>query len=296
MLLYDRVVPDGNIHFYKAYSLEDYSFLGEYVVHGRGPDEFLAPNMFGEYRPDGEDRVFAYIFDMMRSQSYGFDLYGSITDRKTIIRKISDLPPNTLYAAPYRDSLHFIMDIEDDRLLCHVIDDKSVKLKTYNLYRDEVSAERSLSQLSNCVNVNHDRGLVALVMIGIPQINFLDLQDGHIHTSAVDRQYRNWRKLIAAAYNTNLMLEAKEYYVNATSTSDKIIALYSDMTIGDIINRSGWHSPHIHIFNWEGDFQYDLSVKENISKIAYDSRRKVLYGLDVNEGRLYRYDVACYMD
>ena len=292
LLLYDRIVQDGNTRFYKAYSLEDYSFLGEYVSYGRGPGEFLSPDMSGEYRSEEENRVFAYIFDIMLCQSYGFDLYESIAERQIIVKKISDWPSNILYAAPYRDSLHFIMDIEKDRLLCHLANSRSVKLQSYNLYNEDVSAERSLSQLSNCVNINHEKGIVALAMIGIPQINFLNLRDGRIHSVAVDRQYRNWRKLISAAYNMKLLLDSKEYYTNTVSTSEYVIALYTDMTIGDIINRTGWHSPHIHIFNWDGKLMYDFAISENITKLAYDKSRKMLYGLDVNESRIYRYDLA----
>lgn len=64
------------------------------------------------------------------------------------------------------------------------------------------------------------------------------------------------------------------------------------MTIGDIVNRTGWHSPHIHVFNWDGILQYDFVIRENITKLAYDAGRKMLYGLDVNESQIYRYDLT----
>lgn len=46
----------------------------------------------------------------------------------------------------------------------------------------------------------------------------------------------------------------------------------------------------IHVFNWDGDFLYDIGLEEDIDNIAYDSRSGHLYGFDKTSGRVVRYD------
>lgn len=291
MLLYDMIVPDRNNHFYKAYSLDDYSYLGEYVPQGRGPGELLAPDLSGTYCSGDSGKARCYLLDLMLGKSFCLDL-SKVAGMQCPIEKISDLPVNTLYALPYRDSLQFIINIENDNFLFHIINRDSEKLKTFRLYPEGISAEQHLPQFGNSVVLNQNKGVSALVMLGIPQVNFLNLSDGTAHSIAVDKEYKNWRNILSKATNMRAYMDATQYYNNAASSEDYVMAVYINRKVKDLMDRKTGDAVHVHIFDWEGTFLYDLALDENVSRIDYDSRRKFLYGVDVNNGMVYRYDLS----
>ena len=290
MLLYDMSASGSGGYFYKAYSAEDYSYMGEFLREGRGPGEVLSPDLCATFRTSQDAKTRCYIFEKMLYQSFSIDLSETIDSKVSIMKKISELPVNTLYARPYRDSLQFVINIENDNLISHIIDTNAEKLKTFRLYPEDISAERYLPQLGNNVLINEN--LVALVMLAIPQINFLNLETGAVNSVAVDRKYKDWRNILAAATDIPMYMKSIQYYNNAESTADYIMALYLDKKRDDIVKGRSGPSPHIHIFDWEGNFLYALQIDENISRIAYDSGRKFMYGLDTDEGRIYRYDLS----
>ena len=295
MLLYDMIGTNKNICFFKAYSLDDYSYKGEYITYGRGPDELLAPALSGTIRSGKDGTDCGYIYDGMLGKSFCFDINRSIKENETILQELTKLPANTIYAFPYLDSLQFIMNIENDRVLYHILDTQSNAIDTFDMFRDDISAENCISGLANCVEINNDKGMAAMLMLAIPQINFLNLQDGKVKSVAVSKQYKNWKNILYTGNDMNSLMNSMRYYIDAASTRDHILSIYTNNTIGQSINGGG-QAPHIHIFDWEGNFLYDLAVKENISRIDYDSQRKHLYGLDVNEGKIYRYDMSGILD
>lgn len=296
ILLYNFVSSDKNSSFYQAYSLEDYSYLGEFIRQGRGPGELLGPDLSGTYRSEKDGMTKCYILDLMLGQSFCFDLSVSIKERRNIINKLSDLPINTLYALPYHDSLQFIMNVENDNFQCHIIDRDAVKSKTFKLYPENISAERHIAQFGNCVCLNQRKNTVSMVMTGIPQVNYLDLEKGTVFSVAVDRKYKDWKQILTSATDMNQYMESMQYYNDAASAEDYIFAVYTNRKIADIMNRTQGLPVHVHIFDWNGDFLYDLTVNEDISRIDYDTGRKHLYGLDVNDGRVYRYDLSGILD
>ena len=57
LLLYDAIVENKNNDFYKAYSLDDYSYRGKFGSYGRGPDEFLSPDLSACFKYSGSNIV-----------------------------------------------------------------------------------------------------------------------------------------------------------------------------------------------------------------------------------------------
>lgn len=292
MLLYDMAASRNSGCFYKAYSLDDYSYLGELLREGRSSGEVISPAISGTCLSAEDGKTTCYFWDMMLFRSYSFNLHDSIDDELNIIEKISELPTNTIDAFPYKDSLQFVVNVGNDNILFHIINNNSERLKTFRLYPEDISAERYLPIFSNSISVSSERNMAALVMLSIPQINFLNLEDGTVHSVAVDRKYKEWRNILTAATDIPSYMKTTQYYNDAESTPDYIMALYVGRKREDIINGKPGPSPRIHIFDWEGKFLYDLQISEHISRIAFDSKRRFMYGLDTDEGSIYRYDLS----
>ena len=292
MLLYDMSASGSGGYFYKAYSAEDYSYMGEFLREGRGPGEVLFPKINGTYRSSEDGKTRCFLWDMMLCQPYSFNLLDTIDGRDNVVNKISELPANTMDVFQYQDSLLFVINIENDNILFHVIGKDAEKLKTFRLYPEDISAERYLPIFSNGIAVNSEKCMAAQIMLAIPQINFLNLETGAVNSVAVDRKYRDWRNILTAATDIPAFMKSTLYYNDVESTSDYIMALYLDKKRDDIVKGRSGPSPHIHIFDWEGNFLYALQIDETVSRIAYDSERKFMYGLDTDEGRIYRYDLS----
>ena len=48
---------------------------------------------------------------------------------------------------------------------------------------------------------------------------------------------------------------------------------------------------HLHIFNSEGRFLYDISVNQTLKAICFDNNSRVIYGVDKDDN-IYQYDFS----
>lgn len=288
LLLYDQPVLNKNSYFYKVYSLDDFSYLGECARQGRGPNEFIQPMISGKLT-EQRDNIECYIYDLAQSKSFRYSLNQQMFGID-VCQCISDLPDMTFYSIPYLDSLQFIMNIDKKKFLCNVINERGEIIKTVDLYPDNLDAEKYISQLGNCVLINNKLGVVALMMLSLPQVNYISLETGAVHSSAVNSKYKKWKDIVEIQ-NPDKLMSIPQYYNDATSSDDYIMGVYLDRSINDMISGKEI-KPHIHIFDWQGNFLYDLIVPDHVSNIEYDAESGFLYGLDVSEGQIYRYDLS----
>ncbi|MCM1177414.1 MAG: TolB-like 6-bladed beta-propeller domain-containing protein [Bacteroides sp.] len=289
LFVYERPHENGGMDFYKAYSLPDFSYLGAHLKKGRGPGEFLAPSFSGHCRSDETENRCDYIFDVVQNMSFAYDFIKSVESGKDIFYTISELPYGTLYASPYCDTLQLIANLENGSMSIRLTDKDMSTLKQIELYPG-VSSEWNYNQLCYTEAISEKCGVIAMLMLSIPQINFLDLETGEIESHAVDKAYRRWKDLINL-YDIESVMNSAIYYSWAGSTEDYIIATYRNgMTHNDM--KNGAKGTHLHIFNWDGDFLYDISLKETISSPVYDPVRKHLYAIDYADEHIYRYNLC----
>ena len=274
----------GNMdgRYFKCYSLENGAYLGEYVLRGRGPGEALSPNIRGSFH-DASGRECLYVFDISLGRSYGLDLAKSIEERKTEIFTLTDFPVQSLDAYLYRDTLQFVTITDNDRQQYRIMGLDGKEWKTFDILHD-VSADDFLPQLSECIVLNQEEGLAAMLMLGLPQMNILDLNTGEVESYAVSPEYVHWRDIISR-YDMNSMV----YYNAAISSGEHIMALYIGESIADSVDMD---CSHLHVYDWSGRFLYDITLSEVIDAISFDEKTEMLYALDRNANRIYRYDLS----
>ena len=274
----------GNMdgRFFKCYSLEDGSCMGEYVLRGRGPGEALSPNIRGSFH-DASGRECLYVFDISLGRSYGLDLAKSIEERKTEIFTLTDFPVQSLDAYLYRDTLQFVTITDNDRQQYRIMGLDGKEWKTFDILHD-VSADDFLPQLSECIVLNQEEGLAAMLMLGLPQMNILNLNTGEVESYAVSPEFVHWRDIISR-YDMNSIV----YYNTAISSGEHIMALYIGESIADSVDMD---CSHLHIYDWSGRFLYDITLSEVIDAISFDEKTEMLYALDRNANRIYRYDLS----
>ena len=286
LLLQDHIMDSDTGTFYKAYSLNDYSYVGEMVMKGRGANEVLCPTYNGDYISSETGKTYCHIEDSMLGRVFLLDLGESLAEGRTVLHPFTQLSGDIMYVYPYLDSLQYLSDIENNRICSHLIDTEGNKLKSVILYED-VPAMQNVSMLCCYNTINPEDGRIAMLMLSLPQVNILDFRTNEIKSVAVDKTYRRWRDIVYVK-GPESITNSIAYYRGAISTPEYIIGLYKCQLR---INPAE-ADVHLHVFDWDGDFLYDLTVEEPLDWITYDKRTGYLYGLDKSAAEIYRYDLS----
>ncbi len=280
LVLQDQPNDDNPYHF-KAYSTRDFKYLGSFVRNGRGPGEVLYPHTAIK----SPSERFLCMNDNSVGQACLVDIEESIKSRNLSVAHSYALPPEIVDWVPFPDMGQFMLLSEDKRLVFHLVGSDGVVSRVFDLYKG-YNGERYLTHFSGMILHNENTGQIAEVMIFFPQLNFIDTNDGQVYSVAVNKDYRNWQSVMGQMLNAG----TKEYYVGAASTPDYIFAAYKNVPISELAEDR--HGTHIHIFDWYGNFLYDISVAENIENMTFDSRTGFLYAMDRTGGRIVRYDLS----
>lgn len=264
-----------------ALSLYDFASLGHYLTKGRGAGELITPIIKNDSKDENGDENIA-LFDLNSCSMFYFNLSESIKKNKTIVNLYAKLPPGTTDAYICDGTIITLMPESDDYVCC-IYDNDGNRMKMISLF-PEVSGLSFLDKLSSANTVCPDRRKMIMAMCMLPQINILDLDTGEKRSVAVKKGYRNWKNILNAD-NENQNI----YYTAITQSSDWIITLYHDSTFLDWVRNNT--VPHVHIYDWEGRFKYDIKVNEKLKAISYDEFSNILYGVDVDDV-IYKYDFS----
>lgn len=271
----------SNASHFKVYSLNTFSFLGAIVRNGRGPGEMLYPNMVN-CSPESE---YLNINHSPSGEAYSIDVSETLRTGKTDIAGKFTFPAGTIDWLPLPYSRHFILQSENGKLLLRHIGDNGGTINTFN-YNECLDDESFITYLSCLFAGNGESGEVAELMMFFPIINIIDTEDGTLKSIAVDKSYREWESVTSGMIDK----DTRQYYVNAASSRDYILAAYKNTTLEQLI--IGGQGTSIHVFDWEGDFLYDIKVNEDIESMTFDDRTKYLYCIEKSERRILRYDLS----
>ena len=277
LVLYDQANDNDPYHF-KAYSANTFEYLGAFVRKGRGPGEMIVPwisNASGRY---------LYCEDNQSPVAYMIDAVESVISGQACVKERFDVPSDVIYWLPLSESVQFVMQTEGKEMILRTIDKDGNVLRTYTPFAG-IDSERSLTYFSSIFGDRGNGREVVEVMMFLPQINIIDTESGSIQSVAVDRSYMKWKRIFGSMINMDMM----NYYYGATTTPEYIVAAYRHLPLKEI-GKPGYGTS-IHVFDWDGDFLYDIRVNEDIGQMTYDSIHNRLYCLDV-QGRVIRYDLS----
>lgn len=266
-----------------VFNLHSNKYTGtSFITKGRGPNELQNPFCYGSYNIYSDYKPL-YIFDLSLRESYAFDVEASVNAGQTQLSKICRLPEGTLYAYPYRDSLHFVKVPAPECLDGMILNPDGSMAKKVALYGD-VPGYLYFDKLSSADAFFSGTDMMAMAMTMLPQVNFIDVNTGEKHTVAIDKQYREWKQLLYDEMYTPTIC-----YTAAIPAGSVVVALYYGVTLADW--AAGDAPAHLHIFDADGGFLYDISLAESLKAIAYDRNSGMLYGADT-EDRIYQYDMS----
>ena len=272
-------VADSNL--FKVYALRDSRYLGSFGKQGRGPGEWLSPRM-GQGR-SGTDCL--QVGDIARGAAFRIDVSRALAgDRDGLVQDVR-LPASTVDWTPLSESSLLSLNAGPEELLFHTVGREGRIGKTFHLY-DGINGGMAVSKLSSVLIGRGTDDRAAILLMCFPQMILLDTGSGAVWSVAVDKAARNWDAILSSPFGP----DSFEYYTGVTATPDLILASYSGCSIGALM--AGGSGGAIHIFDWDGNFLYDLRVRERVGGLAYDAAAHFLYGIEQNENRIVRYDLS----
>jgi hypothetical protein len=214
--------------------------------------------------------------------AFSLDIKKSVESQKTELSLLLKLPPQTLDAYPIGED-HIALVPQKDDYICEILDRNGDQIKKISLFPNVPGSDYFEGLSSACV-VNQDRRMLAMAMCMLPQVNILDITTGEKSTVAISKDYKNWHKILNDSND-----ERRIYYTAITQSDKNIIALCMDSSFEEWIK--GTKAPHLHIFDWEGNFLNDVTIQENLKTISFDDSTQILYGVDTNDS-VFKYDLA----
>lgn len=280
IVLQDQASETNPYHF-KAYSSDSFGYLGPLISRGRGPGEMISPYIAGN-DPKGK---YLCLHDNAVGKAYIIDVQQSLESRKASVVHSIDLPPGIADWLPLPGSKQFALKQEKGEFVFQALGSDGDIFCTFHPYRD-IDGERCMTHLSSILTNNRVTGKVAEAMVFLPQLNMFDPGTGQMRSVAVDTGYRKWKALLGKMIDK----DTREYYAGIDSSPDYIFAAYKGLPLKKIGEPGIGTS--IHVFDWDGNFIYDIKVAEDIGDMAFDSRTKSLYCVDVPDCRIvcYRLD------
>ncbi len=231
------------------------------------------------------DQKYLTLIDGSIGQAYVVDVQQSLASELPFIVDNFEMPLSLIDWLPLSEGGKFLLELEEGRVFFSSVSSDGNTLNTFEL-DENISSEQSLAYLSTMLLGKSNSGKVAGFMLCLPFLNLFDTQSGEVRSIAVDESYKQWQSVFSEVFS----MDTKVYYEGAAASSDYILATYKGLGLLEAAAEGAGTS--IHVFDWDGNFLYDIKVAENINHIAYDAVGKLLYANDKTSSTILRYDLT----
>mgnify|MGYP000697657425 CR=1 FL=1 len=280
ILVVQEQTNNANVYNFKAYSVNDFNYMGAFARNGRGPGEMIHPHV-----AICSNARYLNINLNSEGKAYSVNVEETLQHGKLSIVQDYTLPVGTIDWLPLPDLRQFVLQSEKGCITFRYVGMNNEVSNTFELNKS-IDKENFVTYLSSVMASNLNNGKVVDAMIFFPQINIFDTENGTLKSVAVNKSYRKWESVI----NRMIGSDTRQYYVGVSSSQDYIFAAYKDVTLEELMK--GIHETSIHVFDWDGNFLYDINVEEDIEDMTFDSRTGYLYCIEKSERKIVRYDLS----
>jgi hypothetical protein len=275
--------------------------LGYIVEKGRGPREIPTIGMFDHFEIE-EDQTFIWIHDLNIGDLYEIHLEKSVEKNETIYTDTISLPDDLdVYRAFVMDHKKivghshnstinmkrlFVFDLEKNSL------DREVKLfppieKRSNTADYIINLHNQLYVSS--LSIDPQKTMIASAMAAFDRIDVWNNKGDLLYT------INNFNEKVEDGIDHflstgNFQKDHLFRFYNDVVVSDQyIITLYHGKSIHAYLNE---HYPtEIRIFDHTGDPIFKIQVVEKLASIDFDYKNRCLYGVDVQNEKILKYDL-----
>jgi len=289
-------------HFVSAFSLNSGDMLGEFILKGKGPNEYIMLGWTGQYIFENDE--FKIWFNAVSNyRMVLLNLTASIREKRTVIdREIKFGVPNSPNgdffqyifctnekivaktqtawfdkSKPYTPAEYYSFDVNDLRKSTKfTLFNKPLIVRDRNIYGDDSFIS------SDCIKP--DQTKIAMAMCWTKQINILDLTTGQLNGYRIE----NSTEFLDLNSSKPLF-----YYYDGLEVDDKYIFVlnFSAPLADQGTEHYHTETTELHVLSWDGKFIAKVLLDHPSGTIAFDSVNKYLYTKDKVEENIYRYDL-----
>lgn len=232
-----------------------------------------------------------------------FNVTKSILTKKTEIDSVFNLKWREDYFKPFM----FVFSLTETTVLAKESSNKRIlkeniytppRYLTFNLEERRHKREyelysefnnKSIEDLNEAIHFSFDklspnRNKLAMAMVHLAQINILDLETGKLKGIRM-----SGTESFASLEEVNKPRDLKMYYKNIDVDEHNIYALFIENNAEAIADYESSRSDVVQVFDWEGNYIRKLKLDQNIEHISVDSKNRLLYGVNNEDGVVYRY-------
>ena len=280
LVIQNRACEDAP-YFFNLWSLRSDQYLGSFARQGRGPGEYISPHI--SRSPTWER--FLYFTDNGTCKAYVIDPQEALSHESDYWPDEIGLSGADVSWLPIQRNKQFVATLADEKMVFNTLDIDGECTCSIDVFRN-INYYDNATTMSHMLCATSNSDVVAEVLLFFPYINFIDSRTGQVRSYSTHRDYRKWRAVLNKPINMNSI----QYYAGLTSSKDYVFATYWGIPLGSIINND-WSST-IHVFDNLGHFVYAIHTSEKVGHITIDSEAKYLYGIDLTEDKIIRYDLG----
>lgn len=275
-------------YFYTLYDTDTNSFVGELIVQGRGPNEFISPSYWDDSSiQDGDrwiymsDNSIQCIFkvnltDFIESGATNTIILNKFNDHQRISNIVND---STFIAFSYGNNIDGIRTFYRKYSSKNVLDIEDIDFATIG----------DLSELEMLVGAGHlrpDKKKMVMAMTWMNRVNIIDLENPkrNITLTPEGSVFVPPSELVRQERMDQVI-----HYAGSVSTQDYIFALYHNQPLGEWQERP--KEVEISVFDWKGNPCYKLHIDEYLAGFCIDTDNKAMYAFDYSDN-IYRYDLS----
>lgn len=284
-----RQLGDGDVfHLYKT---EDLTPLGSIGKIGNGPEDFIGPRISDQFFLQDDD-LHVLVFDARKSELRDLNISRSLKGKQTEFQLVDKMHPSlglTQFLLLASDSTyvgnHGPEVYSRSKLL--KVDSNDNIINTISLFPklDGISSIDPFEKYQLFFDYLRKKPDEDLFVSALTRFDQLDIFDQGLQNSISTRGPQAENK-----YNLSKLKQGeldRFYYRDVRVDENYIYALFHDQLISDASELE--QDCEVRVFNWQGDLITTFIV-DYIINFAVDPKNQVIYGLDLFNERVLKYE------
>lgn len=259
----------GTEYHYSVYTKDSHSKVGDILKEGRGPEEFIAPDYFSQYKIENKETKI-WILERARNKYFKINLTKTLLQDSLFIEKEYNLSSfrNTQYRDMYHLNENLLFATEDQQDCKHTYLDLTNNKKKIIPPILSFPNHFNIHEISQTISTKHPvKPLIASTFFNFPQIDLINEKE--IYKTIF------YPKVIFPR-ETSITQREEEYFNSICCDTNFIYALYNPTyTLNGKISE-------ILVFSWQGNAICKYIIPFS-TYIFIDAKNKRLYALNAQK-------------
>ena len=271
-----------NEKLFSIYNLTNYKLLFNFGTKGRGPGEFLVPEMNTHIKYQNFKPILQ-IFDLERRRLTFIDILETLKTKEMVYTE-EVLPKIRIYVNRlfYKNDSIFIGAPEaEGRFMIYNYSTKQTKIISYLPEMEFPINKNNLNFIYTSVScINEKTGVFVSAPLSKNEIDFFDFSGNYLHSSTMEK---------SEIYKSNFASEnitktdAKRYIISIKNYDNLIYALNEYLPYTTIRKRKKYPNSKIQVFSWKGEAIKEYIMDRHLNAFAVDTLNKNIYGVSIFE-------------